>query len=132
MAIIINLTPHSITIFAEGSVELQQVPGSNYKSLVVKAGEKPAMEIPPSGIVARAAETLTTEEPISVNGLAIPMIHKVMGKPQDLPEPKEDTLYLVSLATAKAAPDRKDLLVVGESCRDLEGHIRGCVSLARP
>lgn len=132
MATIINCTPHNITIYAEGSVELQQVPGSNYKSLVVKAGEEPAMVIPPSGIVARAAETLTTEDPISVGNLAIPMIHKVMGKPQDLPEPKEGTLYLVSLATAKAAPDRQDLLVVGESCRDLEGHIRGCVSLARP
>lgn len=132
MASIINLTPHCITIYKAESVELSQVPGTAYKSLVVKAGEKPALIIQPSGTVARAAETVATEEPISANGLAIPMIHKVMGKPVDLPEPKEDVLYLVSLATAKAAPDRKDLLVVGESCRDIEGHIRGCVSLARP
>ena len=132
MAIIINCTPHEITIYANSSVELIALPGSNYKSLVVKAGEKPALVIPPSGIIARATETLAHEEPISVHGLAIPMIHKVMGEPQDLPEPKPDTMYLVSLATAKAAPDRQDLLVVGESCRDLEGHIRGCVSLARP
>ena len=132
MATIINLTPHSITIFAESSVELQQVPGSNYKSLVVKAGEKPAMEIPPSGIVARASEVVERLPQIEVEGLEIPLIHKTMGEPVGLPEPVPGTLYLVSLATAKAAPNRDDLLVVGESCRDLEGHIRGCVSLARP
>ena len=129
---IINCTPHNIVIYAEDSVELSVVPGSNYKSLVIKAGSLPALVIPPSGIVARATETVSTEAPISVDGVTIPMIHKVMGKPQDLPEPRPDTLYLDSLATAKAAPDRQDLLVVGESCRDTEGHIRGCVSLARP
>lgn len=127
---IINLTPHEITIYSTTSVEVVETKG--YKSLVVKAGEKPALILPPSGVVARASEVVERLPQIEVEGLEIPLIHKTMGEPVGLPEPVPGTLYLVSLATAKAAPNRDDLLVVGESCRDLEGHIRGCVSLARP
>ena len=130
MTTIVNLTPHGITIYVATSIEVVETKG--YKSLVVKAGEKPALVLPPSGVVARASEVVEKLPQIEVNGLAIPMIHKTMGEPVGLPEPVQGTLYLVSLATAKAAPSRDDLLVVGESCRDLEGHIRGCVSLARP
>ena len=127
---IINLTPHEITVYAATSIEIVETKG--YKSLVVKAGEKPALVLPPSGVVARASEVVEKLPQIEVNGMQIPLIHKTMGEPVGLPEPVQGTLYLVSLATAKAAPSRDDLLVVGESCRDLEGHIRGCVSLARP
>ena len=127
---IINLTPHEITIYSTTSVEVVETKG--YKSLVVKAGEKPALILPPSGVVARASEVVERLPQIEVEGLEIPLIHKTMGEPVGLPEPVPGTMYLVSLATAKAAPNRDDLLVVGESCRDLEGHIRGCVSLARP
>lgn len=127
---ILNLTPHEITVFATSSVELVDIKG--YKSLSIKAGEEPAMVLPPSGVVARASEVVEKLPPLEIGGISIPLIRKAMGEPVNLPEPKADTLYVVSLATAKSAPDRTDLLVVGESCRDTEGHIRGCVSLARP
>lgn len=127
---LVNLTPHEITIYTTSSVEVVDIKG--YKALNVKAGEKPALILPPSGVIARASEVVERLPQIEIEGLEIPLIHKTMGDPVNLPEPVEGTMYIVSLATAKAATGRDDLLVVGESCRDSEGHIRGCVSLAKP
>lgn len=130
MATIINMTPHNIIIFAVADCE--EVVKGAYRALIVKAGAQPALVIPPCGEVARAAEQRATLAPLSVEGVEIPLIEKTMGEPQGLPESQEGVFLLVSLATAKAAPGRQDLLVVGESVRSPEGQICGCISLAKP
>lgn len=81
---IVNLTPH----------------------VVVVETEHGRREFPPSGIVARVA---TTQEAVSqVDGIAI--VKSVFGEVQDLPEPREDTIYIVSSLVAQAVPWRDDVV----------------------
>lgn len=108
---LINLTPHDINIVRDGEVILT---------------------IPRSGVVARCEEvvedlgSLLTDE-----GIKIPIIRKTLGKVENLPEPKEGTRYIVSLAVAKAAVGRDDLLVPGQAVRDEQGRIIGTSALAK-
>lgn len=48
-----------------------------------------------------------------------------------LPEPQEDTFYIVSVLVAQACPDRDDLLVPYDLVRNENGSIMGCRSLVR-
>jgi hypothetical protein len=68
----------------------------------------------------------------SINGVDI--MEKTFGKVEDLPEKKEDTVYVVSSITASAIkeqyPERGDFLIVNETIRDDDGHIIGCKNLA--
>lgn len=102
MTKLVNLTPHEINIVGEQS-----------------------MTIPPSGQVARVAET--TEIVSSVDG--IPIIHKTFGKVEGLPEPQPDTIYIVSLLVAQAV-EREDVLTIGETVRNDKGQVIGAKSLA--
>ena len=130
MARLINLTPHVISIFA--TKDCEEVVMGSYKTLTVKEGATPSLELPPSGEVARASEVTEKLAPMEVGGFNLPIIHKEMGEAYGLPPEEEGVFLVVSLATAKAAPDRHDLLMVGESVRDSANRIRGCISLARP
>lgn len=102
MTKVVNLTPHELNIVGEQSVT-----------------------IPPSGQVARAAET--TEIVGSVAG--IPIIHKTFGKVEGLPEPQPDTVFVVSLLVAQAVK-RADVLTIGETIRNEKGQVIGAKSLA--
>lgn len=55
-----------------------------------------------------------------------------LGAVIDLPEPEPDTIVVVSVITAEAAPGRSDLRVPGDQVRDDSGRIIGCRSLAMP
>lgn len=49
-----------------------------------------------------------------------------------LPEPQEDTIYIVSALVAQAvAGQRDDVFIVDETVRDEQGKIIGCNALAR-
>jgi hypothetical protein len=80
----INLTPHKIVMIKVGGKEV---------------------EVEPSGIIAR----VTTIESVvdEVNG--IPVVSRKFGEVEGLPEPKEDTIYIVSSLVLGAIKNRKDV-----------------------
>lgn len=104
---IINLTPHAVTFYA-------------------KDGKTVINTIPSSG-VARAAQT---RKPITeING--IPVSKTEYGAVEGLPESQDNTIYIVSVLTAQAAPERTDLYIVDDMVRDVSGQILGCKALAQ-
>lgn len=104
---VVNLTPHTIS--------------------VLDSANQVVMAIEPSGQLARLA---TSRECIgTVNG--IPVNATVMGELTGLPDPQLGTVYLVSLAAAKAVPERDDVFVTDDAVRDQSGRIIGCRAFAR-
>ena len=92
---LINLTPHAINLQGVGS-------------------------IPASGLVIRVE---TTERILgAVNGL--PLIKTVLGGVTGIPDPSENTLYIVSAFVAQAS-NRQDLICpdTGNSCIRENGNI---------
>ena len=106
----VNLTPHPLIIFGPG-------------------GER--VEIPPSGQVARVAER--REWIGEVNG--IPVYRPVYGPVEGLPDPKEDTVYLVSSLVLSRVRGRDDVLAPDTGAgavRDEKGQIIGVKALLAP
>ena len=124
MYAIINLTPHSVTVYSTNDVT--EVTKGSYTSLILKEGAQPLVTYPSQG-VARAASV--KEQVDVVNG--IPVYSTSYGEPEGLPEKKEGVFYLVSALTAQAAKGRKDLLLVDGAVRDGEGKIVGCTAFGR-
>lgn len=111
MAQIINLTPHAITfVDAEGNQILT---------------------VPASGQLARvAAKTVQTGQR-RLGDVLLPVTGTEYGEVEGLPDPEEDTIYLVSSLVAQRCKDRGDVFIPNESVRDSEGRIIGCKSLGR-
>ena len=53
----------------------------------------------------------------------------VFGEVVDLPEPKEGTIYVVSMLVAARAKDRTDLVSPGRQLRNESGQVIGCAGL---
>lgn len=101
---LINLTPHA---------------------LHVKLKNDETLVIPADGRVARVS---TTQKEIDeLNNMAI--YETRFGEAVDLPEPIENTFYIVSKITQDACPHRDDLLSPGNLIRDDKGNIIGCEGL---
>jgi hypothetical protein len=60
----------------------------------------------PSGIVPR----LETVEEITEDTFGIPTVTRKLGKVQNLPEPEEGAVFIVSSLILSACPDRTDLV----------------------
>jgi hypothetical protein len=58
----------------------------------------------------------------SINGAQV--VKSVLGEVENLPDPVEGTIYIVSQLVVQALPDRKDLLAPGELKRDDLGAIK--------
>ena len=104
---IINLTPHSINFVDDGGNQ--------------------TMAIEPSGLIAR----VTTETVVIGNIAGIPITTVKYGEVENLPEEKEDTIYIVSSIVAQRCKHRCDVFIPNDSVRDEKGRIIGCKSLAR-
>lgn len=109
---IINLTPHAITL------------------------TNPAVTIPPCGTIARAGEWVQSADAITLeDGSTLPTSWVTYTRLEDLPLPEPGVCYVVSLVVAQAATATHrataDLLTPGEHVRDDKGRIIGCRSLAR-
>lgn len=97
---LINLTSHTITEVTTGT------------------------KIPRSGIVARVKAP--TAKINSIN--SIPVYQTTLGEVEGLPEPQENTLYIVSALALNAVPtDRTDVVSPGRAQRDEHGQVIGCV-----
>ena len=67
---------------------------------------------------------------IMANGISLPIARCTYGDVQGLPEPMDDTIYIVSAITAQAVPTRPDVFIVDDSVRDENGRIIGVRGLA--
>ena len=104
---IVNLTPHAINFVHEDCT--------------------PLATINPSGTVARVTTKTVTKG--DVNG--IPVTATEFGEVENLPEPTQDTIYIVSSLVAQRCKDRNDVFIPNESVRDENGRIVGCKSLGK-
>jgi len=99
----VNLTPHALTIYANGEI---------------------AFEIPASGTVARRA---VSEEIVGeVNGVVL--ARTVFGEAEGVPAPEEGVMYLVSRLVKDGLPNRTDVICpdTGKTAvRDEGGRILG-------
>lgn len=99
----LNLTPHSITFILED-------------------GERTIL---PSGVVAHVNEV--SEFVADYDG--IPAYSKQYGETKNLPEPADDTIFIVSTMVRLANPNRVDLVSPGDLIRNEYGVIIGCKGL---
>ncbi len=106
-----NLTPHAINLLNDNNEVI--------------------ITIEPSGIIARAAQTKELVEELCIYGMTIPVYESTFGKVENLPEPEEDTIFVVSALTAQACKGRNDIYITDNPVRDDQGRIIGCRSLGR-
>lgn len=107
---IINLTPHTINIVDE-------------------AGNK-IVDLPSEG------EARAVQKNVNFGHLGdVPLVRAEFGEPIGLPEPAENTFYIVSAITANAAKavgrTTDDLLLTAETVRNEKNQIIGCKALAK-
>ena len=103
---IINLTPHTININRHQIDEIA---------------------IEPSGTIARCEEVRTQLK--SVDQIPVDMVS--YGAVENLPEPQEDTIYIVSQLVAAQVPERRDVYIPGKAIRDDAGRVIGCQGLSQ-
>lgn len=85
----------------------------------------PGMVIQPSGIISRVSQSNT----VIGNHDGIELVNTVFGAVENLPEPQNGVLYIVSAMVRMACPDRYDLASPGDLVRDHDGNIIGCRNL---
>lgn len=104
---LINLTPHTITLNVDGTT----------------------VRIPQGGRPARC-ESATHTETLDVDGVSIPLVRHSPATVRNLPDAAPGTLYIVSRMVAAALRGiRDDLLVVHDLVIDDTRHVRGCRAL---
>ena len=101
-----NLTPHAVNLMDDNNTVIAT--------------------FTPAGIVARAKQVNTLIGTVDANGVPVPVYRAVYGAIENLPEPKEGCVYLVSALTAQAAKGRDDVYVTMDPVRDDQGRIIGC------
>ena len=142
MTKLINCTPHDIIIVTD---EIYGDYISDPEENVFEVNEFFVIER--SGIVPRLKEkqekvgevktTATKQDEIKEDGydhgwnIHVDIMQKSFTEIEGLPEPQENTIYIVSALVAGAAKDRDDLVVPNDIVRDDKGRIIGCRSLAR-
>jgi DNA polymerase-3 subunit gamma/tau len=102
---IVNLTPHPLN--------LRRVDGE-------------VLTVPPSGTVARVAET--REQLGQLAGLSV--TRASYGAVENLPAPQAGKIYVVSALVLAAVPGRPDVFAPGPAIRDSEGKIVGAEGLS--
>ena len=101
----VNLTPHALNIISSNGDVLHLA--------------KPDVD----------ARCTTSEKVINnINGIDI--VDTTFGEITNLPEPKEDTIYIVSRIVKNACEERLDVVVPGKPIRDTEGNIIGAKGLS--
>lgn len=123
---IINATPHSITIVSKKGVV------QDSKRQFLAETVEVIREIPPSGILPRVSMSNSPAGEIE----GIPVESVVYGEIEGLPESQDDVYYIVSglVAAAAAKIGRVDCLAPGALVRDKNNPsiILGCLFLQKP
>ena len=123
---IINATPHAITIVSKKGVE------QDSKKQFLAETVEVVREIPSSGILPRVS--MSNSPAGEIDGLPIESV--VYGEIEGLPEFQEGVYYIVSglVASAAAKIGRVDCLAPGALVRDKNNPslILGCLFLQKP
>ena len=123
---IINATPHKITLVSKQGVE------QDSKKQFLSETVEILKEIPPSGILPRVS--MSNSPAGEIDG--IPVESVVYGEIEGLPEYQEEIYYIVSglVAAAAAKIGRTDCLAPGALVRDKNNPaiILGCLFLQKP
>ena len=107
MPVFVNLTPHALN---------------------VERPNMPNLIIPPSGDVARVE---THRVPCGTIGAGrIPVELSVLSDVTGLPEPADDTVYIVSGMVLDRVQHRADVFAPGQLVRDEAGRVAGCRGLS--
>lgn len=106
MPVFVNLTPHALNI---------------------ERPDMPNLIIPPSGDVARVA---TDRVSCGTIGSGIPVELSVLSDVTGLPEPADDTVYIVSGMVLDRVQNRMDVFAPGALVRDSAGRVAGCRGLS--
>lgn len=110
---IINLTPHPVVILDDKMHKI--------------------VSFPTSDSIARVETERKHIANLNVRGVKVPINKIKNGEANGVPEPQEDTIYIVSLMTARALPERTDLYIADGCVKDeYTGRVVGCRGLARP
>lgn len=128
----VNLTPHTINLIIQYSLEI----GQDELGTPKYVREERIYSLPPSGIIARCKtdrqiiDSFILED---VDGwdITVPVTKTRFGEVEGLPEPKENTIYIVSSLVAQAVPDREDVFFPDDIVRDEQGNIIGCRALGK-
>lgn len=123
---IINLTPHDVTIILSSRL---------------RGDDDFTIQIPASGNVARCkverqsiCKIRSLQHCSHLENAAIveiPITQTKFGEVEGLPDPQENTIYIVSSLVAQAVPYRNDVFIPDDCVRDSEGKIIGCRSLGK-
>jgi hypothetical protein len=73
---------------------------------------------------------VTEIEQIEYGGQNIKTQVKSFGKIENLPEPENGVIYIVSLPVAQAAKKRPDVFTIGDAIRNEKGQVIGAKTLA--
>lgn len=106
---VVNCTPHDVNLITE----------------------KGNITFPRSGIIPRLTESQKKINSVNSNGIEIDIMEKSFLEPEGLPEPQENTIFIVSALVAGAIKNRDDLVIPNDIVRDEAGRIIGCKNLAR-
>ncbi len=93
---------------------------------------KPIAVLPPNSNCNRAMISVTGafDEYAYIDDVAIPVNKITYGEPSELPEMKDDVLYIVSTLYRTNNP-REDLVSPGRLIRDKNGNVIGAIDLSR-
>lgn len=106
---LVNLTPHEVRII------------KNDGDIVIKPGK----------VIARVESRTSTVDRIDCDGTCVDIVESSYGKVVGLPEPEEDTIFIVSRFVKNVVPERDDVLVPNGVVRDENGSIIGCWNLGK-
>jgi len=89
---IVNLTPHELVLMDE-------------------TGENEIAHIPVAGEAARVGTRATKIGQVEIDGHDVPVVETTFGETENLPEPLDDTTYVVSIIVLQAVRGvRKDVV----------------------
>jgi len=131
---LVNLTPHAINFIVSYNVEIYRDTIGTPKYIT----EERSYSLPPSGTVARCKvdrqiiDSIVAQD-ISDWDITVPITKTRFGEVEveGLPEPEEDTIYIVSNLVAQAVPHREDVFFPDDLVRDEHGNIIGCRALGK-
>lgn len=141
---IVNKTPHQVRVFAPESVQKEKIggrdlpvwtpiltnpqPPAKYRMLDLAFTPEYAQAVAEFSSSAPAARVAVTRK--TVEGGDLPLFVSVFGEIENLPAPEEGTWFIVSALVASRAPERTDLITVGEAVYDRQEEKQiGCVGL---
>ena len=126
---IINCTPHDIVFIVKNHIDDEFY--AIEKFIIEKSGIIPRLIESQEKVDTFKTEVIREYENEKGWNLYIDIMKKSFNEVEGLPEPQENTYYIVSALVAGACKNRDDLVVPNDIVRDEKGNIIGCRSLAK-